>query len=90
MSDPARALSAVLGRGSAHEGAHHWRAQRLTAVALLLLGPWFAISMARLPDFSYGSVHGFLSGLCRGRDQSRIGSLKIRFQVVCGMALILI
>ncbi|HXC57752.1 MAG TPA: succinate dehydrogenase, hydrophobic membrane anchor protein [Steroidobacteraceae bacterium] len=64
MSDPARALSAVLGRGSAHEGAHHWRAQRLTAVALLLLGPWFAISMARLPDFSYGSVHGFLSGLC--------------------------
>ena len=64
MSDPGRALSAVLGRGSAHEGAHHWRAQRLTALALLLLGPWFAISMALLPDFSYDSVHAFLSGLC--------------------------
>ena len=33
MSDPAQALSRVLGRGSAHEGAHHWCVQRLTALA---------------------------------------------------------
>jgi succinate dehydrogenase / fumarate reductase membrane anchor subunit len=64
MSDPARALSAVLGRGSAHEGAHHWRVQRLTALALLLLGPWFIVSLALLPDFSYVSVRGLLSGAC--------------------------
>ena len=64
MSDPARALSAVLGRGSAHEGAHHWRVQRLTALALLLLGPWFIVSLALLPDFSYASVRGLLSGAC--------------------------
>lgn len=64
MSDPARALSAVLGRGSAHEGAHHWRVQRLTALALLILGPWFVVSLALLPDLSYATVRGFLSGAC--------------------------
>jgi succinate dehydrogenase / fumarate reductase membrane anchor subunit len=64
MSDPARALSSVLGRGSAHEGAHHWRVQRLTALALLLLGPWFVVSLALLPDLSYASMQGLLSGVC--------------------------
>lgn len=62
MSDPARTLSAVLGRGSAHEGAHHWRVQRLTALALLVLGIWFIVSLALLPDFTYDSVRGLLSG----------------------------
>lgn len=63
MSDQAQALSKVLGRGSAHEGAHHWRVQRLTAVALLLLGAWFLFSLARLPDYSYGAIHAWASGL---------------------------
>jgi succinate dehydrogenase / fumarate reductase membrane anchor subunit len=63
MSDQAQALSKVLGHGSAHEGAHHWRVQRLTAVALLLLGAWFLFSLALLPDYSYGAVHTWASGL---------------------------
>lgn len=63
MSDQAQALSKVLGRGSAHEGAHHWRVQRLTAVALLLLGAWFLVSLALLPDYSHGAVHAWASGL---------------------------
>ena len=48
MSDPAQALSRVLGHGSAHEGAHHWRVQRVTAVALGVLVPWLLISLATL------------------------------------------
>ncbi len=56
MSDAAQALSKVLGRGSAHEGAHHWRAQRLTALALLLLEPCYVVSLVLLPDFSFGAV----------------------------------
>lgn len=64
MSDPSRALSRVLGLGSAHEGAHHWRTQRLTAVALVLLSIWFVVSLLLLPDFSYGSVREWASGLC--------------------------
>jgi succinate dehydrogenase / fumarate reductase membrane anchor subunit len=62
MSDPARALSQVLGRGSAHEGAHHWRLQRLTALALLLLGPWFVISLALLPQRDFATVHDWAGG----------------------------
>ena len=62
MSDPAWALSRVLGRGSAHEGAHHWRTQRLTALALLLLGPWFLISLALLPDLSLETVRLWMAG----------------------------
>lgn len=63
MSDAAQALSRVLGRGSAHEGAHHWRAQRLTALALLLLGPWLIISLALLPDLQYDTLRDWAAGL---------------------------
>ena len=64
MSDAAQALSKVLGRGSAHEGAHHWRVQRLTALALMLLAPWFLISLLCLPDLGYESVRAFSASLC--------------------------
>jgi succinate dehydrogenase / fumarate reductase membrane anchor subunit len=63
MSEAAQALSRVLGRGSAHEGAHHWRAQRLTALGLLLLGPWLVISLALLPDLQFGTLREWASGL---------------------------
>ena len=63
MSDSARALSKVLGHGSAHEGAHHWRVQRLTALALLLLGPWFVISLALLPDLQFATLRNWAAGL---------------------------
>jgi succinate dehydrogenase / fumarate reductase, membrane anchor subunit len=66
MSDPAQALSRVLGRGSAHEGAHHWRAQRVTAMALALLVPWLLLSLAGLPDLSWTAVHAWMSGLGHG------------------------
>jgi succinate dehydrogenase / fumarate reductase membrane anchor subunit len=63
MKDPAQALSQVLGRGSAHEGAHHWRVQRVTALALVALVPWFLISLATLPDLSWPTVNAWMSGL---------------------------
>jgi succinate dehydrogenase / fumarate reductase membrane anchor subunit len=46
----------VLGLGTATGAAEHWWMQRLTAVALVPLGLWFAIELALLPDFSYESV----------------------------------
>ena len=49
-------LSRVLGLGAAKEGPGHWWAQRVSAVALVLLGPWFAVSLATLPDFAYPTV----------------------------------
>jgi succinate dehydrogenase / fumarate reductase, membrane anchor subunit len=63
MSDPAQALSRVLGRGSAHEGAHHWREQRVTAIALVLLVPWLLISLVLLPDLGWVTVRDWMSGL---------------------------
>ena len=54
-------LGRVLGHGAAHAGTEHWWSQRLSAVALLLLGAWFLISMLLLPGFSFESVHEWLA-----------------------------
>jgi succinate dehydrogenase / fumarate reductase membrane anchor subunit len=57
--DQAGALSKFLGRGSAHEGAHHWRAQRLSALALMPLSIWFLAALVCLPDFGFDTVQAW-------------------------------
>ena len=54
-------LGRVLGRGSAHSGAHHWWVQRVSALALIPLTVWFVAALLALPDFSYFSVYGWLA-----------------------------
>ncbi|MEE8307127.1 MAG: succinate dehydrogenase, hydrophobic membrane anchor protein [Gammaproteobacteria bacterium] len=49
-------LGQVLGLGSAKDGTGHWWVQRLSAVALIPLGLWFAISLVALPDLNYDTV----------------------------------
>ena len=49
-------LNRVLGLGTAKGAAEHWWLQRLTAVALLPLGLWFAGSLVAMPDFAYATV----------------------------------
>jgi succinate dehydrogenase / fumarate reductase membrane anchor subunit len=49
-------LNRVLGLGTAKGAAEHWWLQRLTAVALLPLGLWFAYSLLAMPDFGYATV----------------------------------
>lgn len=46
-------LARVLGHGSAKEGVEHWWWQRLTAVALILLGIWFVVSAIYLAGAGY-------------------------------------
>ena len=53
-------LGRVLGLGSARGGSSHWYAQRVTAVALVLLALWLVVSLASLADASYGQVTGWL------------------------------
>ena len=53
-------LSRVLGLGSAKDGTEHWWAQRVTAVALVLLGGWFAWSLATIESFTYLDVIRFI------------------------------
>jgi len=43
-------LGRVLGLGSAKEGSGHWYAQRVTAVALVVLGIWLVASLVLLGD----------------------------------------
>jgi succinate dehydrogenase / fumarate reductase membrane anchor subunit len=53
-------LGQVLGSGSAKDGTEHWWAQRVSAVALLLLGCWFLYSLAQLESFSRGSLQHWI------------------------------
>jgi succinate dehydrogenase / fumarate reductase membrane anchor subunit len=57
-------LGKVLGLGSAKAGAKHWWSQRVTAVALALLGVWFIASLACLGSFEYGAVIGWIANTC--------------------------
>ena len=50
----------VLGLGSAGEGSGHWWTQRVTSVALVLLGLWFVFSLVRMHDVSYVAVTAWI------------------------------
>ena len=45
-------LGRVLGLGSAKDGTEHWWGQRVSAIALLILGLWFAFALATLSGFT--------------------------------------
>ncbi|MDH3613881.1 MAG: succinate dehydrogenase, hydrophobic membrane anchor protein [Gammaproteobacteria bacterium] len=46
-------LGRVLGLGTAKDGTDHWWGQRISAVALVLLGLWFAVSLVVLPSLEH-------------------------------------
>lgn len=50
----------VLGTGSAKGGVGHWWQQRLTAVALVPLSVWFAVSLLALPSFDHATVAAWM------------------------------
>ncbi|MEO6081089.1 MAG: succinate dehydrogenase, hydrophobic membrane anchor protein [Steroidobacteraceae bacterium] len=56
---PVGALLKYLGRDPGHAGAHHWRAQRVSALALIPLTIWFLSALAWLPDFGFDTVHAW-------------------------------
>ncbi len=62
MSESMRTpLARVRGLGSAQSGAGHWWRQRLTALALLVLGPWFLVLTLGLSRAGYASAHATLA-----------------------------
>ncbi len=54
------ALGRVRGLGSAREGVGHWWAQRLTAMALVPLTGWFAVSAATLAGADHATVAAWI------------------------------
>ncbi len=51
LGDSATPLGKARGLGSAHEGGEHWLTERVTSIALLLLGSWLLSSLLLLPAF---------------------------------------
>ena len=56
-------IGTVRASGSAKAGAHHWLAQRFTAIGLLVLGAWLITSLLMLPNLSFYSVHDWAGHL---------------------------
>jgi succinate dehydrogenase / fumarate reductase membrane anchor subunit len=59
-------LGKVLGHGSAKEGTGHFFGQRVSGVALLLLGLWFACSLATMPGFEHADALAFIGAPLNG------------------------
>jgi len=54
------ALGRVRGLGSAREGLHHWWAERLSALALVPLTVWFAVSVIAMAGADYYAMRDWL------------------------------
>lgn len=54
-------LARVRGLGSAHEGAHHWWAQRVTGVALVPLLLWFVWALSGLLGADLAAMRAWMS-----------------------------
>ncbi len=54
-------LRALTGFGDATGGTDHWWGQRITGVALVVLGFWFAASLVVLPSLEHHIVVEFIS-----------------------------
>ena len=53
-------LGRVLGLGTAKDGTDHWWGQRVSGVALVLLGLWFVASLLALPSLQHSDVVDFI------------------------------
>ena len=60
MDDRRTPLARARGLGSAKDGVGHWWAQRLTAIALIPLVVWFAISLVMLSGADYAVVRAWI------------------------------
>lgn len=60
MDDRRTPLARARGLGSAKDGLSHWWAQRLTAIALIPLVVWFAISLIMLSGADYALVRAWI------------------------------
>jgi succinate dehydrogenase / fumarate reductase membrane anchor subunit len=60
MTDRRTPMARVLGYGSAKVGTEHWWTQRVSSVAILILGIWFLIGLAQLPGYDHANVTEWL------------------------------
>ena len=58
--DSATPLGKVRGLGSAREGGEHWLGERVSSIALLLLGAWLVASLFFLPSLDQRTLAEWL------------------------------
>ena len=56
IGESASPLGKVRGLGSAREAGEHWITERVTSIALLLLGTWLVASLLLLPSLDRQTV----------------------------------
>ena len=56
IGDSTTPLGRARGLGSAREGGEHWLTERVTSIALLLLGVWLIASLLFLPGLDQRTV----------------------------------
>jgi succinate dehydrogenase / fumarate reductase membrane anchor subunit len=61
LGESASPLGKVRGLGSAREGGGHWISERVSSIALLLLGTWLVASLLMLPNLEYTTLRAWLS-----------------------------
>ena len=54
-------IGRVLGLGTAKDGVGHWWSQRVTSVALVVLGLWFVAALLRLDDLNHALVTAWIA-----------------------------
>jgi succinate dehydrogenase / fumarate reductase membrane anchor subunit len=62
LGESATPLGKVRGLGSARHGGEHWLTERVTSVALLLLGTWLIASLLLLPSLDQRTLAEWLRG----------------------------
>jgi succinate dehydrogenase / fumarate reductase membrane anchor subunit len=60
LGESATQLGKVRGLGSAREGGEHWISERVSSIALLLLGTWLIASLLFLPAVDYSTQREWL------------------------------
>ena len=61
LGDSATELGKVRGIGSAHRGGEGWIGERVSSVALLILGIWFLASLLFLPALDQKTIADWLN-----------------------------
>ena len=56
LGDSSTPIGKVRGLGSAHHGGEHWITERITSIALLLLGVWLIASLMLLPKLDQATL----------------------------------
>jgi succinate dehydrogenase / fumarate reductase membrane anchor subunit len=56
LGDSTSPIGRARGLGSARKGGEHWLTERVTSIALLLLGTWLLVSLLLLPKLDLATV----------------------------------